>query len=141
MHIPQELLKELPKKKKQQPNGIEACSLKSAIKKSHIVLKYNQKTGQIRPVVKSKSTTAKSTKSVDDVWKKFIEKGRKGIRAVTYRQWCEDNNRSFKEPVEFSSKNGPVLKVVEEFSVTGLVAWYDVGFATEENKKMYSKVW
>jgi uncharacterized protein YwbE len=60
MHIPQELLKELPKKKKQQPNGIEACSLKSAIKKSHIVLKYNQKTGQIRPVVKSKSTTAKS---------------------------------------------------------------------------------
>ena len=94
MHIPQELLNELPKKKKQQPNGIEACSLKSAIKKSHIVLKYNQKTGQIRPVVKSKSTTAKSTKSVDDVWKKFIEKGRKGMRAVTYRQWCEDNNRS-----------------------------------------------
>jgi hypothetical protein len=87
--------------------------------------------------------TAKSTKSVDDTWDKFIEKGRKGMRAATYRQWCEANNRSVADPVEFESKNGETLKVVEEFPVTGFVAWCDVGFATEANKNStarYGKV-
>eukprot|EP00966_Prymnesium_polylepis_P237096 5483717-Prymnesium_polylepis.1 len=58
------------------------------------------------------------------------------MRAGTYRQWYEANNRSVAGPVEFSSNNGGILKAVEEFSVTGFVAWCDLGVASEANKQI-----
>eukprot|EP00966_Prymnesium_polylepis_P068158 1584325-Prymnesium_polylepis.1 len=83
MPIPQELLKESFKKTKISPDGIQAMSLKSAIKKGkQFHLRYNPVTGQLR--VSRNTQPVKQVES--DLRAKFTAEGRLRMKASAYRE-------------------------------------------------------
>eukprot|EP00966_Prymnesium_polylepis_P004253 97302-Prymnesium_polylepis.1 len=112
MPIPQELLKNIVKKTKTSPDGIQAIRLKSAInkdKKFHV--RYNLNTAQIRVF-----RNTKPVKEVElDIWAKFTAEGTQRMKASAYREWCETNGRDIREPVKFNTKKGPILRVADVY--------------------------
>ena len=85
--------------------------LKSAIKKKEFRVRYNPITCQLRVF-----RNEKPVKDVElDLWSKFIAEGRQRMKASAYREWYERNNRDSSQPVQFNTKNGPILRVAEYF--------------------------
>jgi hypothetical protein len=80
-------------------------------------------------------------KEAKDVWAKFTAEGRQRMKASAYREWCDNNGRDMSQPVQFNTKNGPILRVADVYQVTQNVEWSNLRPATEKNIKSHTRVW
>jgi hypothetical protein len=137
MAIPPALLNGI-KKKTKTAGGVQPVTLKKSINKKEFGVCFNLITCQVRVFQNGRM----KGKEVDlDLWAKFQVEGRQRMKASAYRAWCEANDRDSSQPVQFNTKNGPILRIAEYYQQAKTVEWVKLGPATNEIIKSHTKVW